>query len=71
MGKIIDLDLLKKLEFLARDAINNKIKTGVNYADVKTEVTNTLSNYINFHTGRKPIILPVIMDVKKDVKNLA
>ena len=66
-----NLDLLKKLELLARDAINNKIKTGVNYADVKAEVTNTLSSYINLHTGRKPIILPVIMDIKKDVKNLA
>ena len=63
-----NLDLLKKLELLARDAINNKIKTGVNYADVKAEVTNTLSSYINLHTGRKPIILPVIMDIKKDVK---
>ena len=63
-----NLDLLKKLEFLARDAINNKIKTGVNYADIKTEVVNTLNEYINLHTGRKPIILPVIMNVKKDVK---
>ena len=53
------------------NGINSKIKTGVNYADVKAEVTNTLSSYINLHTGRKPIILPVIMDVKKDVKNLA
>lgn len=63
-----NLDLLKKLEFLAKDAIINKIKTGVNYADIKLEIINSLSNYINLHTGRKPIILPVIMDVKKDVK---
>ena len=63
-----NLDLLKKLELIARDAINNRIKTGVNYADVKAEVTNALSSYINLHTGRKPIILPVIMDIKKDVK---
>ena len=63
-----NLDLLKKLELIARDAINNKIKTGVNYADVKAEVTNALSSYINLHTGRKPIILPVIMNIKKDVK---
>ncbi|MCI9084627.1 MAG: hypothetical protein HFH46_03345, partial [Bacilli bacterium] len=27
-----------------------------------------VSNYVNTHTGRKPIILPVIMDIKKDVK---
>ena len=63
-----NLDLLKKLEFLAKDAIISKIKTGVNYADVKLEVINSLSSYINLHTGRKPIILPVIMNIKKDVK---
>ena len=63
-----NLDLLKKLELIARDAINDKIKTGINYADIKAEVINSLSNYINFHTGRKPIILPIIMSTKKDVK---
>lgn len=63
-----NLDLLKKLEFIAKEAIVNKIKTGVNYIDVKTEVINSLSSYINLHTGRKPIILPVIMNIKKDVK---
>ena len=64
-----NIELLKKLENLAKDAINNKIKTGINYSDIKLEISNTLSSYINLHTGRKPIILPVIMDIKKDVKN--
>lgn len=59
-----NLDLLKKLEYLAKDAINNKIKTGLNYNDIKAEIINVLSNYINLHTGRKPIILPVIMNIK-------
>ena len=66
-----NLDLLKKLEYLAKDAINNKIKTGLNYNDTKAEIINVLSNYINLHTGRKPIILPVIMNIKKDVKTNA
>lgn len=63
-----NIELLKKLENLAFEAINNKIKTGVNYSDVKAEISNVLSNYISINTGRKPIILPVIMDIKKDVK---
>ena len=63
-----NIALLKKLESLAKDAINSKIKTGTNYSDMKNEIINVLSNYINTHTGRRPIILPVIMDVKKDVK---
>ncbi len=64
-----NIELLKKLENLAKDAINNKIKNGANYSDIKAEISNTISNYINLHTGRKPIILPVIMDIKKGVKN--
>ena len=66
-----NLDLLKMLENISKEAITKAIKTGVNYSEVKNEITNSLSNYINIQTGRKPIILPVIMDVKntkKDVK---
>ncbi len=64
-----NMELLKKLENLAQDAINDKVKTGVNYSEIKLEISNVLSNYINLHTGRRPIILPVIMDIKKSVKN--
>ncbi len=64
-----NIELLKKLENLAKDTINSKIKTGVNYSEVKLEVIKVLSDYISLHTGRKPIILPVIMDIKKGVKN--
>ena len=60
-----NIDLLKKLEYMSKEAINKTIKTGINYSEIKNEVTNNLSSYINNQTGRKPIILPVIMDVKK------
>ncbi len=63
-----NIDLLKKLEYMSKEAINKTIKTGINYSEIKNEVTNTLSSYINNQTGRKPIILPVIMDVKKSTK---
>ncbi len=62
-----NIELLKKLEKISKDAINNTIKTGVNYSEVKSEIINNVSSYINNQTGRKPIILPVIMDIKKDV----
>ena len=64
-----NIELLKKLESITKKAIDDKIKTGVNYSEVKSEITKVLGDYINLHTGRKPIILPVIMDVKKSVKN--
>ena len=62
-------ELLKKLESISKKAIEQKIKTGVNYSEIKSEIIKVLGDYINLHTGRKPIILPVIMDIKKSVKN--
>lgn len=63
-----NIELLKKLESISKDAINKVIKTGINYSDLKSEIIGNLSLYISNQTGRKPIILPVIMDVKKGVK---
>ena len=64
-----NLELLKRLENLAQNAINDKIKTGANYSEIKLDIIKVLSDYTSLHTGRKPIILPVIMDIKKSVKN--
>ena len=63
-----NIDLLKKLENICKDAINEKIKTGVNYTEIKSSITDNLSSYIVSQTGRKPIILPIVMDIKKSVK---
>ena len=37
----------------------------INYSDVKNEIVTNLSSYVFNKTGRKPIILPVIMDIKR------
>ncbi|MCI8545519.1 MAG: hypothetical protein HFH09_04765, partial [Bacilli bacterium] len=42
-----------------------------NYSEIKTEIMTALTNYIFDATGRKPIILPVIMDIKKEEKAVA
>ena len=63
-----NIELLKELEEISKDAINSKIKNHVNYNEVKSEIINVLSANIFEKTGRRPIILPVIMDIKKDVK---
>ena len=60
-----NIELLKQLEEIVKQAINKKIKNHINYNEIKTEITNELSEFINEKTGRKPIILPVIMDIKK------
>ena len=63
-----NMELLKELEEISKDAINSKIKNHVNYNEIKSEIINSLSASILEKTGRRPIILPVIMDIKKDVK---
>ncbi len=59
-------DLLNELERISNDAINSKINNHVNYNEIKSEIINCLSTYIYEKTGRNPIILPVIMDIKRD-----
>lgn len=57
--------LLKELERISKDAILSKLNNQMSYNDIKSEVTTILSDYAYEKTGRKPIILPVIMDIKK------
>lgn len=58
-------ELLKNLEFISKKAIENKMKEKVNYTEIKSEIISNLTSYIYEKTGRKPIILPVIMNIKK------
>lgn len=59
-------ELLKTLEIISKKAILSKLTDKMNYADIKNEVINTISAYTYEKTGRKPIVLPVIMDIKKN-----
>ena len=38
------------------------------FASIKSCLTAELIPYINELTGRKPIILPIILDIKKETK---
>lgn len=57
--------LLKNLEKISKTAIISKLKAPINYNDIKQEIINSISSYSFTKTGRKPIVLPVIMDIKK------
>ena len=58
-------ELLRTLENISKQAIINKLTKDSNFTDIKNEIINVLSNYTYEKTGRRPIILPVIMDIKK------
>ena len=60
-----NVELLKELENIAKNAILSRINDHVNYTEIKNEIISQLSTSIYEKTGRNPIILPVIMDIKK------
>ena len=59
-------ELLKKIENTAENVILNKLKEkNITFNDIKSQLTADLFPFIYELTGRKPIILPVILDIKK------
>lgn len=59
--------LIKQIEKTAASIIENKLKNKlVNYNDIKNELITGLIPFLSEKTGRIPIILPIIMDVKQD-----
>ena len=59
-------EIIRKLEAIAANAILEKLNIpNVNFNDIKSQITADLFNYVYETTGRKPIILPVILDIKR------
>ena len=64
------LDLIKEIEAFCKKIIINKLKEKtVNFSEIKNELINSLMPLLADKTGRVPIILPIIMDVKDYKKN--
>ena len=60
-----NLKLLKEIENEARNIINNRLKTNCIFNEIKSDILTNLSVYIHEKTGRYPIIVPIMNDVKK------
>jgi ribonuclease J len=58
-------ELLKELVNISKNIITNKLKEDINYSQLKSDLISSLSTSIYEKTGRYPMILPVIMDIKK------
>lgn len=59
-------ELIKKIENLANKIINKKLKDkNLNYTELKTDLTKEITTFIKEKTGRKPIVLPIISNIKK------
>ena len=61
-----NLELMQKIERKISEIANNALsKAPYSYLDLKNQIILELLPYINNLTGRKPIILPVIMEVNQ------
>ena len=59
-------ELIKKIETKTEQITNEALKDKkINFILLKEIITENLYPYINYLTGRKPIILPIILDIKK------
>lgn len=56
--------LIRQIEKNSGAIIENKLKSKTNYNELKTELINGLIPFLSDKTGRIPIILPIIMDIK-------
>ena len=58
-------ELINKLESLSKKIILNNITKYVSFNEIKTNLITELSSYIYNVTGRRPIITPVTIDIKR------
>lgn len=59
-------ELIKKIEKLALGISVKKLKDQkATYNDIKAELTKDITYFIKEQTGRRPIVLPIILNVKK------
>ena len=59
-------ELIKKIENKAEQVIKNDLQDQkATYTNLKNDIIEQLYPFINELTGRKPIILPIILDIKR------
>ena len=63
-------DLSRDIQSISQGIINKCLKSKYfNYNDMKSEIINGLIPFLSDKTGRVPIILPIVMDVKTKKEN--
>ena len=63
-------ELIHEIQKYSEKIINKKLKeNNINFNDLKQEIINELMPFLSEKTGRIPIILPIIMNIKNSSNN--
>ena len=62
-------ELIRMIEVKASLLVSEKLKEQTTFSDLKSFLQTNISSYIVELTGRKPIILPIILDIKRTNSN--
>lgn len=61
-----NIDLLKQIEKVSTKIINSNLLNHSSYLDIKSNLISELSDYISNKTGRYPVIMPIMINIKKN-----
>ncbi|MBO5476078.1 MAG: ribonuclease J [Bacilli bacterium] len=59
-------ELIKEIENKVSEIVNKSLSGKASITDLKNQIILELNMFINEKTGRRPMILPVIMDIRKN-----
>lgn len=63
-----NMDLLHEFEDKSKHYIISKLKSNTQINEIKSGIISEISNLASIKTGRRPLILPVIMEIKNTTK---
>ena len=59
-------ELINKIENLAEKVLTKNLENkNVTYPELKSSLSKEISTFIKNETGRKPIVLPIMLNIKK------
>ena len=59
-----NIELLKQIEKVSSKIITSNLAKNTSFNDIKSNLINELDEYISNKTGRYPIIMPIMIDIK-------
>lgn len=57
-------EIEKNIVEIVTTSLQKKLSEKVTFADIKNEIRQSVANYVYFKSERKPLVIPVVMDMK-------